>query len=124
MELTNLPQPSLFARLGRSVTGSSFWVVAIPLMLGAALLVALLYGCFWSGRTVSVSARLVHLPTTGNATHREILVWKGAELDEKFQQGQVPDAEYQAQRLELKDHILAAATVGEGPDTETDPGHG
>ena len=31
-------------------------------------------------------------------------------------------AEYQAQRLELKDRILVAATVGEGPETETDTG--
>lgn len=124
VELTNLPQPSLFARLGRSVTSSGFWIVAIPLMVGAALFVALLYGCFWPGRPVSVSERLVHLPTNGNATHREILVWEMAVLDEKFQQGQVPEAEYQAKRLELKDQIIDAARVGEGPDTETDAGQG
>jgi len=122
VELTNLPQPSLFARLGRSVTGAGFWIIAIPIMLGAALLGALLYGSFWSHRLVSVSWLAVQLPTNGNSAHRETLVREVAVLDEKFQQGQVPNAEYQAQRLELKDRILVAAMVGEGPDTETDTG--
>ena len=104
------------------MTGAGFWIIAIPIMLGAALLGALLYGSFWSHRLVSVSWLAVQLPTNGNSAHRETLVREVAVLDEKFQQGQVANAEYQAQRLELTDRILVAATVGEGPDTETDTG--
>ena len=37
VRLTNLPEPSLLVRLGKSVTRGTFWRVAIPVMLGVVL---------------------------------------------------------------------------------------
>jgi len=118
VELTNLPQPSLLDRLGRSVTGTGFWMMAIPIMLGAVLLAALLYGGFWLRQPAIADGPVVRMQTVGNSSQRESLVREVAVLDERFQQGQVPDAEYQAQRLLLKDHILAAAPVRDGPNRQ------
>lgn len=120
VELTNLPQPSLAARLGRSVTGAEFWIIAIPIMLGVVLLAALLYGGFRIRRPTTVSGLAVLGQSNDNSAHRELLVREVAILDEKFQQGQVPDAEYQAERVQLKDRILAAAPVSGGPDSDSD----
>ena len=44
LELSNLPQPSLLARIEESVSRGSFWQVSIPGFLGAALALLLLYG--------------------------------------------------------------------------------
>lgn len=114
VELTNLPQPSPLARLGRSVSGTSFWIIAIPILLGAALLAALLYGGFWIRRPAPAGGPEIRSQFYGNSAQRESLVREVAVLDEKFQQGQVPDAEYQAQRVQLKDRILAAVPMIDG----------
>jgi hypothetical protein len=118
VELTNLPQPSLLDRLGRSVTGAGFWIIAIPVMLGVVLLTALLYGGYWHRRPAIAVGPEVRLPTISNSARRDALVRQVAELDERFQQGQVADAEYQAQRRRLKDRILSAVPLGEGPAGE------
>jgi hypothetical protein len=123
VELTNLPQPSGWERLGRSVSSAGFWIVAIPVVLGAVLLAVLLYGGFGLRRPAIVDGLEVRLPTNGNWARRESLVREVAALDEKFLRGQVPDAEYQAQRVQLKTRILAAARPSEGPelDRQLDP---
>jgi hypothetical protein len=123
VELTNLPQPSGWERLGRSVSGAGFWIVAIPVVLGAVLLAVLLYGGFGLRRPAIVDGLEVRSPTNGNWARRESLVREVAVLDEKFLRGQVPDAEYQAQRVQLKTRILAAARPSEGPelDRQLDP---
>jgi hypothetical protein len=120
VELTNLPRPSAWERLGRSVSGAEFWIITIPGTLAVVLLAVLLYGGFWMRRTAVVDGPDVLLPANGNRARRESLVREVAELDEKFLRGQVPDAEYQARRVRLKTRILAEARLREGPELGPD----
>jgi hypothetical protein len=110
VELTNLPQPSLLARLGKSVTDGTFWHITIPATLGAALALVLLYAGFKAPREAPASAMAGgQLQHNGDSRHREALVRAVAALDKKFQQGQMPQSEYEAQRQQLKARLLEAA---------------
>ena len=47
LELTGLPTPGVWDRVGASVQDGKFWQIAIPSTLGAAFAVILLYGLLW-----------------------------------------------------------------------------
>ncbi len=115
VELTNLPQPGLLTRFAGWVTSEGFWHIAIPFALGTSLALVLLYALVWSTRVATVSMPLNGTQHTNGSSarrEREALVHAIAALDEKFQQGQIPEAEYQAQRAQLKEQISAASAPG------------
>ncbi|HZA23392.1 MAG TPA: hypothetical protein VFA32_12460, partial [Dehalococcoidia bacterium] len=110
VELTNLPQPGLLTRFSGWITSEGFWHIAIPSALGASLALVLLYSLVRSPRAATVAAPLSRTQhTNGSTAQREALVRAIATLDERFQRGQVPEAEYQAQRERLKGQISAAS---------------
>ena len=117
VQLINLPQPSLLSRWGQSVTGVGFWRIAIPGTLGTALAVLLVYAGFLSPRVAALSTGPSLAQPNGDGAHRDALIRAVALLDERFQQGQVPEADYQDQREQLKDRILETTTSTGG---ETD----
>lgn len=117
IELTNLPQPSLLARLGRQVAGGEFWLLAIPISLGAVLALVLLYTGFRAPRMATASGAEGLPRSGGNAPGRQALIRQIAVLDQRFQSGQVPQEDYQFQRTALKKRILEAdQPAGDGPD--------
>jgi hypothetical protein len=120
VELANLPQPGLLTRFGGWITSEGIWRIVIPSALGMALALVLLYALVWSPR---VAAVVVPLNGTqhfnGSSARREALVRAIAALDEKSQQGQIPQAEYQAQRARLKEQISADTTPGSDISDQT-----
>ncbi len=116
LELSNLPEPSLGARLEKSVTDGTFWKIAIPSALGAALAFLLLFGVLKApkrqpGTSGSVSGGVTKEPANRDAIVREI-----AELDERFQQGGVEEDIYHRQRVGLVSRILGPSATVEPPD--------
>lgn len=106
VRLTGLPQPSLGARLEKSITGGDLWKVAIPSALGAALAVLLLLGALrprWKAETSQGPA----IGSTGSApADREAAVREIAALDQRFQQGDMVEEDYTAEREALVDRAL------------------
>jgi hypothetical protein len=70
----------------------------------------LLYAGFKVPRGAAVPIAADYQPqNNGGSSRREALVRAIAALDEKFQQGQIPESDYQAQRQQLKARLLAAS---------------
>ena len=116
VELVNLPQPGRLARSLDLITGESFWHIAIPTALGMALALVLLYALVRSPRAADIAVPVVRTPhANGGPDPRQALIRAIAALDEEFQQGQVPEAEYQSRRARLKEQISASSTSGHEP---------
>ena len=115
VRLTNLPEPSLLVRIGKSVTRGTFWRVAIPVMLGVVLASLLLYGGVKTPRggvaPAAVFGPAVALPgaSNGNLGDRTNMVRAIAALDESFRQGELELQEYRSQRGQLKARILGTS---------------
>lgn len=106
LRLTGLPQPSLGARLEKSISNGTFWKIAIPSAMGAVLAFLLILG------TLRPHFRAeIPLGSTSDAgdtvpIDRETTIREIAYLDERFQQGDVAEADYQAERKSLVDRAL------------------
>jgi hypothetical protein len=122
LELSNLPEPSLAERLGSSVTGGTFWRVAIPGAAGAALVFLLLLGMTRASRKAVASVATTPGEINRDSPQRGALIREVAALDEGFQHGTLPEAEYRRRRDGLRARILQtpqpAGTVGETPPGE------
>ncbi len=114
LKLTGLPQPTLGARLASSFTGGAFWLAAIPSVFGALLAFLLLFGGFRVSRGPSLELAPGAEAHGGERHQRELMVRAVAELDERFQRGEVPEAEYQQERSGLKSRILEAERSARG----------
>lgn len=111
LELTNLPQPGLWARLEKSVTDGTFWKIAIPSAVGAMLAFLLLFGALRPNRS---AADPLGAPTDGpnpGPARREALIREIAVLDDRHQRGEVEEADYQEQRVDLVSRALENSTV-------------
>ena len=108
LELANLPQPSLGARLEKSITDGTFWKIAIPSALSAILAFLLLFGALRGPRKQPAPAAPASdwIPT--ELADRDALVREVAALDERFQQGGVEEVLYHQQREGLITRILGA----------------
>lgn len=124
LQLTNLPQPGLAERLEKSVSDGTFWRVAIPCALGAILAFLLLFG------TLRRDRRRFAAPTPNSsevngedATRREAVVREIASLDERFQGGDLAEAEYRQRREGLVELVLrsGAPEFPEGGNVEQAP---
>ena len=113
LEFANLPEPGLIAGLTQTVADAGLWQRAIPIMVGIALLAVLVYGGLRGARPVAVAAGSDGAVATGQAgARRRQLVQSVALLDERFEQGLVDAAEYQARRGELLAQLRSAAESG------------
>ncbi len=111
LQLTNLPQPGLWARLEKSVTDGTFWKIAIPSALGAMLAFLLLFGALRPDRS---AASPVNTPADGSSTvpaRREALIREIAALDDGYQRGEVDEADYQGQRANLVSRALESSSA-------------
>ena len=104
LELVNLPQPGLLARLENSFTSDTFWRNAIPIAAGAALAFLLLFGAFKAPRGAAAQAG----PAPGDSIRdgSSTLVQAIANLDERYQRGEVAEDRYQRTRQGLKSRVL------------------
>lgn len=111
LELSNLPQPGLITGLTQTVADAGRWQRAIPIMLGAALAAVLLYGGLRGARPAVAAAVAAGGNDAGSyglaGEQRQELVQSVALLDERFEQGLVAAAEYQARRRELLAELRA-----------------
>jgi hypothetical protein len=121
LELTYLPEPSLAARLGKSVTGGTFWRVAIPGAAGAVLVFLLLLGVTGASRRAVASVAATPGEINRESPQRGALIREVAALDEWFQQGTLPEADYRRRRDGLKARVLQIPRLAGGED-ETAPG--
>ena len=106
LEITGLPQPGVWARFSRSVTGGAFWQIAIPSALGATLAAMLLWGIVRGYRPAPAGAEPHTADRTVDPAERAAVVRAVAALDQRYQQGDLPEAEYRIQRLELMAQVL------------------
>ena len=109
LQLGNLPQPSSWQRFTAWTGNTALWLVVIPSALGAALAAVLLYGAIRGPQPAAVN---LPLPPAANiparfTPERQRLVGEIADLDHRFQQGTLPEAEYRPQRNALKAGLLA-----------------
>lgn len=118
LELTNLPQPGLWARLENSIIDGTFWQIAIPSALGLVLAFLLLFGAF---KAPGREAGTVDAGPDGfdvDRAQHDSLVREVAVLDERFQQGAVEEADYLRQREDLVGRVLGPADPTGGDDLE------
>ena len=111
IRLNGLPQPGVVSQIGRTLSGGSFWMTAIPSAMGAALLALLTLGLFRryrpaiaiEGEAVSVpdSAQPDNTDSASPQSQRAALVATLAALDERYQQGGMDEDDYLEQRAEL-----------------------
>jgi len=113
LEFTGLPLPGVWARFSDSITEGKFWQVAIPSALGAALAAMLLYGLIWGYRPAVVVDGPDASPSQLSSAERAGVVRAVADLDQRYQQGDVPDTDYQAQRTELISQVLGRGDEGQ-----------
>ena len=101
LNFTDLPQPSLLARVRSAATDDAFVLVSIPIALGAWLLALLGYVLLRSGRPASAAAGV-------QADHAAVIS-SIALLDDRFRNGEIERQEYLRERWELKDRLLMPA---------------
>ena len=106
LELTGLPTPGVWDRVGASVQDGKFWQIAIPSTLGAAFAVILLYGLLWGYRpNLGLDQPVLEVERL-NSIERAAVVQAAAILDQRYQRGEVSQASYRAQRIELVSKVL------------------
>ena len=106
IQITNLPMPGVWSRFASAITGGRFWQIAIPSALGVTLVVMLLWGFMIGYRPDSdANSQRTDSPAI-NSTERASVVRAIATLDLRFQEGDLPEPDYRAQRQELLGRIL------------------
>ena len=103
LNFTDLPQPSLMARIRTASTDDSVVLVSIPIALGAWLVALLGYVMLRSGRTASAAAAPVD---------RAAVISAIARLDDRFRDGAIERQEYLRERWDLKDRLLMSVEDG------------
>ena len=117
LRLDGLPQPGVFARIGAELSGSSFWLAAIPSVMGAVLLALLTLGMVRRYRPAVVSDAALS-PSEGDSDvspQRPAIISALALLDERFQAGELNETDYLDQRSGL-----VARALGEASDSDDD----
>ena len=86
---------------------ATFWQVAIPSVVGIVLASLLLVGAF-KPSVLALPLPDATVQAQGGTTHdRAQLVREVADLDERYQNGEIADADYWSRRSQLKSTILA-----------------
>jgi hypothetical protein len=116
LELTNLPEPGLATRLRQSVTSGALWRVAIPGAAAAVLVFLLLLGITGASRRAVPSVAAAPEGLNREPPQRDAIIREIAALDERFQQGDLPEREYRRRRDGLKTQILETPRPKGGED--------
>ena len=110
LDFTGLPQPGALARLGRTLSGGAFWLTAIPSAVGAALLAFLVFGLARRSRPAVADGYTESPDDAASSTiageQRVVLVSQLAALDQRFQDGELEEADYFSQRADLVSRAL------------------
>ncbi|MEE8466680.1 MAG: hypothetical protein V3S68_09400, partial [Dehalococcoidia bacterium] len=107
LEITGLPLPGVWARFSNSVTDGRFWQIAIPSALGATLAAMLLWGLIHGYRPETAHDDGSDIAAvSADPAERARVIQTVAALDLRFQEGGLPEAEYQAERHELMARVL------------------
>ena len=119
LEITGLPLPGAWSRFAGTVKGGQFWQVAIPSALGATLAAMLLWGVFRGYGPAPAVGGASTASRTLSPAERAAVVRSVAALDQRFQEGDLPEVEYRAQRAELMASVLEPSydeAFREGPE--------
>ena len=114
LEITGLPLPGVWARFSNSVTGGRFWQIAIPSALGATLAAMLLWGMIRGYRPDTAIDGPPDPSVAADPAERAKVIQAVAALDLRFQDGDLPDADYRAARRELIARVLNPEASYEG----------
>ena len=124
LRVDGLPQPGVLASVGAALSGGSFWLTAIPSAVGAVLLVLLTLGlarryrpAFATDSTLSFSEGDV-----GLSPQRSAIVSALAELDNRYHNGELEEADYLAHRSELVAEALGEYPYGDNGGVSEDDG--
>jgi hypothetical protein len=122
VELANLPRSNPLFRWGRAATNASFWQVALPAAMGAALAGLLIYGGVLGRRRAvagdaAVPARASSDPASPD---RARLIGEIATLDDGFQKGEIGPATYAGRRAELKALVLNPRAEQSSPEADAE----
>ena len=135
LRMDGLPQPGVPARIGAVLSGSSFWLTAIPSALGAVLLALLALGLVRRYRPAPVFDQgadgTIPAPSPapsrveagwGPSPQRSAIVSALAALDNRYQDGELEEADYLAQRGELVARALGESLYGDDGEASEDGG--
>ena len=114
LQITGLPMPGVWARFSNTVSGGAFWQVTIPSALGVTLAAMLLWGLIRGYRPSPTICGGSIAATTVGPAERAAVVRAVAALDQRYQDGGVTEADYQAQRQKLMARVLDP-TIGSTP---------
>ena len=118
LELMELPEPSLPDRIEKAVTSASLWYAILPGSLAAFLAVLLLFGAL-RGR---IDLRTVPAASGESGEDvfpgRESMIQEIADLDDRFERGELINLDYRERRQALKSRVLEATeqTPEQSPD--------
>ncbi|MYC36091.1 MAG: hypothetical protein F4X66_04165 [Chloroflexi bacterium] len=115
LRIDGLPQPGVLASVGATLSGSSFWLTAIPSAMGAFLLALLALGLVRRYRPAIATDSTLSFSESdmGLSPQRSVIVSALAALDNRYHNGELEEADYLAHRSEL-----VAEALGEYPYEE------
>ena len=131
LRLEGLPQPGMFTRIGGTLSGSAFWLTAIPSVMGAALVALLALGLLRRYRPATVLEEGVDSSTYspsgggsgwGRSPQRSAIISALAVLDESYGDGELDEADYLQQRAELVALALGGPAFANECDDSEDNG--
>ena len=108
LEFLELPEPSLPDQFQRAITSASLWQVMLPGALGAFLTVLLILGAYKGRVGLQPSLGAAGGPGGDVPPGRERIVQEIADLDDRFESGELNDTEYLERRQALKSRILGS----------------
>ena len=115
LRFDGFPQPGVFARVGNTLAGGSFWITAIPSAMGAVLLAFLFLGLLRRYRpdTVVEGQALSVQEPAHDAVRRDELIATLAALDERYEAGGMEQDDYDRRRAALVDRALGIESASE-----------
>jgi hypothetical protein len=106
LELMALPEPSLTDRIEKTVTSASLWHVMLPGALAAFLAVLVLFSALQGRSGLGTVQEAAGEPGEDIFPDRESMIQEIADLDDRFEKGELIDSEYRERRQSLKSSIL------------------
>jgi hypothetical protein len=106
LELMELPEPSLTDRFEGAITSANLWRALLPGALAALLAALLALGAFRGRVSLAGSLEASGEPGGLALSSRDRLVQEIADLDDRFEKGELIDSEYRERRQVLKSRIL------------------
>ena len=123
VRLSQLPQPTLWKRAWRGLTGGDYAPIVAPTVMGVALVILLAVGFRRRRAAVAQGSIYVQDSASDSLGEKDSLVEAIASLDDRYEQGEIEEREYRQQREDLKARLLQVAlrSKQEG-DASTSPG--